>query len=200
MWKAIKRVLLLRSNPMTNTDDMPDLLPCPCCGAKPKAIDWPGGPMAKVFIHCPNDNYDSEDGGCSVGPDVVGSDMEQAAARWNRRATGPDASGLVQVLESIVEHYPHPDIDHKQFRVLTCRFARQALSEYRASTRFQHAANRDQLHQLAFEYVGDEAGQGYMVTVEEFDAILDRAMQPAKEQGELYGYDYDDQQQEEAER
>jgi len=46
--------------------------------------------MAKVFIHCPNDNYDSEDGGCSVGPDVVGSDMEDAAARWNRRAQAPD--------------------------------------------------------------------------------------------------------------
>src|SRR5690625_4619739 len=70
---------------MTNTYDTSNFLPCPFCGAKPKAIDWPGGPMAKVFIHCPNDNYDSEDGGCSVGPDVVGSDMEDAAARWNRR-------------------------------------------------------------------------------------------------------------------
>src|SRR5690625_8019073 len=75
---------------MTNTYDTSNFFPCPFCGAKPKAIDWPGGPMAKVFIHCPNDNYDSEDGGCSVGPDVVGSDMEDAAARWNRRAQTPD--------------------------------------------------------------------------------------------------------------
>lgn len=122
---------------MTNTYDTSNFLPCPFCGAAPEAIDWPGGPMAKVFIHCPNDKYDSEDGGCSVGPDVVGSDMEDAAARWNRRAQVPDASGLVQVLESIIEHFPHPDIDHENFRVLAARFAEEALSEYRGSERTQ---------------------------------------------------------------
>lgn len=47
-----------------------------------------------------------------------------------------DASGLVQVLESIVEYYPHPDIDHERFRVLACRFAEQALSEYRALSEY----------------------------------------------------------------
>lgn len=79
---------------MTNTYDTSNFLPCPFCGAAPEAIDWPGGPMAKVFIHCPNDNYDSEDGGCSVGPDVVGSDIEQAAARWNRRAQVPEGQAI----------------------------------------------------------------------------------------------------------
>lgn len=75
---------------MTSTYDTSNFLPCPFCGAKPEAMDWPGGPMAKVFIHCPNGNYDDEHGGCSVGPDVVGRDMEDAAARWNRRAQVPE--------------------------------------------------------------------------------------------------------------
>lgn len=86
---------------MTNTNDMPDLLPCPFCGASPEAMDWHGGPKAQIFIECPNGNYADEDGGCSVGPDVVGSDMEDAAARWNRRAINPDASGLAQTLVKI---------------------------------------------------------------------------------------------------
>lgn len=41
------------------------------------------------------------------------------------------ANVLVEVLESIIEHYPHPDIDHERFRVLACRFAEQALAAYR---------------------------------------------------------------------
>lgn len=122
---------------MTNTYDTSNFLPCPFCGAKPEAMDWLAGPRARIFVDCPNGNYDDEHGGCSVGPQVVGSDMEDAAARWNRRAQVPDASGLVQVLESIIEHFPHPDIDHENFRVLAARFAEEALSEYRGSERTQ---------------------------------------------------------------
>lgn len=70
---------------MTNTYDTSGFLPCPFCGAKPEAMDWHAGPRARIFVDCPNGNYDDEHGGCSVGPQVVGSDMEDAAARWNRR-------------------------------------------------------------------------------------------------------------------
>jgi hypothetical protein len=38
------------------------------------------------MIACPNHEYDDEDEGCSVGPMVTGETLEQAAARWNRRA------------------------------------------------------------------------------------------------------------------
>lgn len=75
---------------MTNTYDTSNFLPCPFCGAKPEAMDWLAGPRARIFVDCPNGNYDDEHGGCSVGPQVVGSDMEDAAARWNRRAQVPD--------------------------------------------------------------------------------------------------------------
>lgn len=77
---------------MTNTYDTSNFLPCPFCGAKPEAMDWHAGPRARIFVDCPNGNYDDEHGGCSVGPQVVGSDMEDAAARWNRRAQVPGAS------------------------------------------------------------------------------------------------------------
>ncbi|OLU22993.1 hypothetical protein BVH03_22375 [Pseudomonas sp. PA15(2017)] len=43
-----------------------------------------------------------------------------------------DVSGLVEALEKIVRHYPHPDIPHVDYRVHACRQAEHALAAHRA--------------------------------------------------------------------
>lgn len=62
----------------------PELLPCPCCGAK-AAYRRIEGHVVHFGVCCTR---------CFVAIDSAFSDRENAAAQWNRRAPHPDARRL----------------------------------------------------------------------------------------------------------
>lgn len=73
--------------------DVPELKPCPFCGAEACATVEDAGRLSEGWlVQCPHGSLEDFERGsaCGAGPIVCGDTLAEAAARWNKRTTRTD--------------------------------------------------------------------------------------------------------------